>query len=129
MSTALRCTLPTCIVYHSPALCTIVHLGAQWGPVSVRSHCMDASQGTCKKPTLFVHIWWCIRACLTTSYKSRFTMYTLPHKKHNFSKSIFPGDPGSVLVTQGHEHYTEWLNKAIFKSVDCRDQYFKFCNL
>ncbi len=33
--------------------------------------------------------------------------YTLPRKKRNFSYSISPGDPGSVSVTQGHEHYQE----------------------
>ncbi len=31
--------------------------------------------------------------------------YILPQKKRNFSESIFPGDPRSVSVTQGHEHY------------------------
>ncbi len=38
-------------------------------------------------------------------------MCTLPQtcqKKRNFSESIFPADPGSGSVIQGHEHYEEW---------------------
>ena len=32
--------------------------------------------------------------------------FTLPQKKHKFSESIFPGDPGSGSVTQFHDGTT-----------------------
>ncbi len=37
--------------------------------------------------------------------------YTLPQKKHNFSDSMFPGDPGERSVTQGHKPVTGSITK------------------
>ena len=34
--------------------------------------------------------------------------YTLPQKKHRFNPSIFPGDPGSLTLTQGHVNFVRW---------------------
>ncbi len=35
-------------------------------------------------------------------------MYTLPQKKRRFNPSIFPVDPGSLTLTQGHVNFVKW---------------------
>ena len=72
VGTGLRCAPPTCVVhYGAQGGPTFVKCGGRpWSNVGVTRHFsfFGGSQGTCKKRTLFVHIWWG-----TKTYNGHFT--------------------------------------------------------
>ncbi len=53
--------------------------------------------------------------------------YTLLQKKHNFSESIFPADPGSLTLTPGHVHFVNTLQSSSIYTLPKKKRNFPCC--